>query len=349
MDVIMGEGMSDRMLFFQKMNSLLERERSEFVSDKEIDDFVSSLSPTVNYPINILLEDFVECASLRTLERVHSLFEKHPLVMDSAEATKMGVLKIFNLFSRRQSEGIGAEDMAKFILLVSGSVSISDRSGVNLKGEKNGVHLKVTGEDFSPLVKSVYELQRLLYSESGHFNTGNVAKLITDICALIAPSLIESDNLINDGMCLPSSPYFQIYSVAKTVDVSSAILILVQCLILIDSIENNDIKQLKTQVVDLMNSTMMGKLVVQLYPFLAESDRRWTRWKRDEMCKDVYKPPVSIQVDSQYYTHVPEVAFPIQPVQACHLANGTSIVIHDVQSIQLSEWAINRQKAFGNK
>lgn len=336
----------ERIEFFRAASEFLARELAGSVTEQDIDDFVLSLKPSPNHPINVLLEDFVECVSLNTLNRIHLLLERHPLVMDHAEATKMGVLKIFNLFSRRQSEGVGTENMAKFMLLVSGSVSISDRSGVNLKGEKNEPHLKVIGNEYSPLVKCICTLQDFLYSESALPPIGAISKLLGDICSLISASLVESDDLLTDETRLASSPYFQLDSQAVTVDVNTAIVILIQCLMLIDLVDDKDVKAMGRQFTGLLKKTTVGRRVAKLYPIVAESDRRWQKWKREENCKDVYQPPYSVDIDAEYYTEVPESPIMIDTDHVMQDDNNDTDLAAQVES-QLSEWALCRQKAFG--
>lgn len=340
----------ERMLFFRAAADFLAKELSGTVSEQDIDNFVLSLNPSPNYPINVLLEDFVECVSLNTLNRIHLLLERHPLVMDHAEATKMGVLKIFNLFSRRQSEGVGAENMATFMLLVSGAVSISDRSGVNLRGEKNESHLMVFGEEYSPLIKSICALQDMLYSQSATTAqpVGAVSKLIGDMCLLIAPSLVESDDLLTDDNRLAASPYFQLDSRAVTVDVNTAVVILTQCLMLIDTVDDKDVKAMSKQVTGLLKKTTVGRRVAKLYPFVSESNRRWKRWKVEEQCKDVYKPPVSLHIDTNYFNSI--VQSPIKLETMDHVMTDNPLHDENEQredaTVELSEWALSRQKAF---
>lgn len=334
---------NERLHFFQRAHDFLIREQNNTVTEQEIVDFVLSLNPSPNYPINVLLEDFVECVSLNTLCKIHLLLERHPLVMDHAEATKMGILKIFNLFSRRQSEGVGAEIMAKFMLLVSGAVRISDRSGVNLKGEKNSPHLKVIGSEYSPLVRSICTLQDYLYSHSS-VPVGSISKLLGELLSMITASLVEVDVVSSINDQLPSSPYFQLDSQAGTVDVNSAIVILTQCLMLIDSVDDKDLKAMSKQVIGLLKKTTIGKRVAKLYPFASESDRRWQKWKREEECQDVYRPPVDISVDSEY-CHASTKKAPIE------VETEPMLPMHDIETdshaeCQLSEWALSRQKAF---
>lgn len=342
----------ERIKFFEASINVLELERTG-VDENETQSYIESIAPTASYPINQLLEDFVETSSIRTLQYIHKLLDKHPLMTDNPESTKMGALKIFNLFSRRQHDCdcVGTENMARFMLLVAGSVKISDRSGVNLKGDPNCAHFKITedgnGGNYSPLVKAICDLQEMLYSENNLFQSANrIYTLVNSITGMIASSLVESDDLLDGDSLLKSAPYFLLDGASSAIDPCSAIIILTQCLFLIDSYTGDDLdsKGLTRQIIGLLKKTVIGKRIVKMLPLINSSDQKWRKWKREQQCKDLSQPPFPVALDSEYFrdTHPCEVKIVEDDID---LRQDTPT---EVDAIVESDWAKARRAAFGD-
>lgn len=291
----------NRCKFYSAALDLLEQNESEERSLQFIE-YVSTLS---GYSVNILLEDFVETTSLFTLDYIFELMQRRPLVLETMEATKMGILKIFNLYCRRQhDDGFGSQVMARFMLQVARSVKISDRSGVNLKGEKSSMHLRLMMRDgpVSLFAKAINELQVLLYSSSAitAVSTRSVLKVLQDVASSISPSLVECEDLLDPEGRQTSSPSFLVEGESVSVDVDSAIVILLQCLFLVEFFEDKDIRALGRQIASLLKKTVIGKRVSRLLPWMALSDKRWQRWKRELQCKDLSHPPRHLNLINDY-------------------------------------------------
>lgn len=334
----MSEGYLERLRFFEQALDLLEAEDH----DLAFSSFLEAASPSGAYPVNQMMEDFVETASLQSLLRVSEVLQRYPLVLENPEATKMGLLKIFNLFSRRYLESSGSsENAAQFKLQVAKAVKISDRSGVNLKGEKNHSHLHLASNSApSPFISAVAKLQDILYSAPQQARPKDVVRLLTEISTLVQPSLVESDDLLDNDSRLPTAPSFLLNPPDTLVDVRSAIVILAQCLILLDFIDGDEKEThlLSKQISSCLRKTTVGKRLAKLYPFFASGDETWRHWKREELCKDP-EPAAVVNLSSspnsldalKSTTVSPEILF--DPLQ----------ILEELPNATESEWATARK------
>jgi hypothetical protein len=336
-----------RVQFFESSLKLLEQESMSLKGSDNRDIirlFIDGIHSCSNYPVNLLLEDFVEVSSLRTLEQIHKLMDRFEIVSDNPETTKMGVLKIFNLFSRRHYDGFGSENMARFMLLVARAVKISDRSGINLKGERNSAHIKTTGNSSrrSPLAKSIFELQAALYQTDQFLQPSGIVKLISELISLIAPSLVESDDLLSEVSRLQSAPCFLIDESCSVVDVNSAIILLIQCFILIDSMEDED-KKLRDQsrhIISMLKKTTVGRKIIKLLPIISTSDHIWRKWKRDQQCKDLSNVSTTFETNPAYFSSFKNsFSFDFEEFEP-------KMNFYTPANLSESVWASARRKAF---
>lgn len=290
----------DRLRALDSALTLLEREYDGHLSETDIKEHIHTLIPTKSYTFSMILEDFVETSSLSTLNVIQEALQLRPLSTgEDPETSKMSVLKIFNLFHRRLIGEIGSKGLASFLLIVTKAVKVSDRSGVNIKGDKNQSHFRLAGAieegevNHSQLVTAISNLQAALYSPTP-CSTDSIKQIVHGIVDNISPSLVEADDLLDSTVRLESAPYILVDPHTKTVDVDTAVIILIQCVFLIEAAQDKDLRSLSKQVISLLKKTTIGRRLSKYLHVLNSSDLNWRKWKKADSGKDLSMPALSI-------------------------------------------------------
>ena len=215
--------------------------------------------------------------------------------MDNPELTKMAILRLFNLANRRQIEGFRDKNLSTFRLKVAKIVKFADRSGINLRGDKNDPHIRQYGEGFeSRLVAAISDLQSLLYS-SDMVSVKSVQRVLNEIYSHILPSLADESS-IADIECEKKevAPSLFLCNEASKIDFDTAVIIIIEALILMAVSEDLDSQDLARQFDELLRKPRIGKRILDLMPSILKSDSIWLLWKSNQQGKDLHRAPLQL-------------------------------------------------------